>query len=326
MPNGHVCGAIGGTPLVRLGRLFPGSHSAVLAKLEMLNPGGSIKDRVASYIVYEGLQDGSLTPTSHLVESSSGNLGIALAMVSCSMGLRFTCVIDPTIARANIQILRHLGADIDMVDECENGHGSYLHTRIARVHELLETLPEGVWINQYANPRCWQAHYYGIAGELLRQCLRPPAAVVAAVSTTGTLMGLARRLGPQWPGTKFIAVDAAGSVIFGGQSRHRRLPGLGAGRVPEMLEEGLIDRAISVDEQQAAVGCRRLARSEGILAGASSGAVVHAIDLLVRSGDVEGDILAILPDRGERYLDLVYDDRWLEAASREQELLGSRGR
>lgn len=314
-PATDIHAAIGWTPLVRLTNLFCWAPGTVTGKLEMLNPGGSIKDRVASHIVRQGLDDGSLTPDGHLVESSSGNFGIALAMVSRSVGLRFTCVVDPTIARANLRILRHLGATVDMVTEPDAGGEGYLHRRIARVHELLRVLPNAVWVNQYANPRCWQAHYHGIASELLRQCDSPPAAVVAAVSTTGTIMGLVRRLARHWPGTKFIAVDAVGSVIFGGRARRRRLPGVGASRVPEMLDSALVDHVVHVDEFEAARGCRRLARAEGILAGGSSGAAVHAVEQLLSSGEVSGDIVAVLPDRGERYLDLVYDDDWLGAGN-----------
>ncbi|MBW3574579.1 MAG: 2,3-diaminopropionate biosynthesis protein SbnA [Actinobacteria bacterium] len=312
MVHDSVLSCIGTTPLVRLGRLFPSSGHPVIAKLELLNPGGSVKDRPAHFIVEQGLRSGALTHRSHLVESTSGNLGIALAMAARVHGLPFTCVVDPNIAPANLRLLECLGARVEMVleqDEC----GGYLGTRVRRVQELLHSLPDAVWINQYANARNWRAHYHLTAREILADLDGPVDVLVLGISTSGTILGLARRLRLVFPCLRVIAVDAAGSVIFGGHSGPRRIPGLGASRVPELFSPDEIDDVVVVSDREAASGCRSLLAAEGIFAGGSSGAVVAGIEKLIPRLSGPARILTLLADRGERYLDLVYDDEWVAA-------------
>ena len=305
-----VLACVGRTPLVILGRQFPPPGPTVLAKLELMNPSGSMKDRSAAYIVERGLADGSIAPESQLIESSSGNFGIALATAARVHDLDFTCVVDPKTTPANLRILRQLGARVELVTEPDD-HGCYLDARLARVAELCRELPERIWINQYANERSWQAHYHGTAGEILADLDRPLDCLVAPVSTTATLLGLARRLRGTFPRLRVIAVDAAGSVIFGGPPGPRHVPGLGAGRRPELLAPGEIDEVVYVTDREAVAGCRALAASEGILAGGSSGAVVAAIERLRPRLPGHWQVLTVLPDRGDRYLDQVYDDAWV---------------
>ena len=305
-----VLACVGRTPLVILGRQFPPPGPTVLAKLELMNPSGSMKDRSAAYIVERGLADGSIAPESQLIESSSGNFGIALATAARVHDLDFTCVVDPKTTPANLRILRQLGARVELVTEPDD-HGCYLDARLARVAELCRELPNGIWINQYANERSWQAHYHGTAGEILADLDRPLDCLVAPVSTTATLLGLARRLRGTFPRLRVIAVDAAGSVIFGGPPGPRHVPGLGAGRRPELLAPGEIDEVVYVTDREAVAGCRALAASEGILAGGSSGAVVAAIERLRPRLPGHWQVLTVLPDRGDRYLDQVYDDAWV---------------
>lgn len=305
-----VLACVGRTPLVILGRQFPPPGPTVLAKLELMNPSGSMKDRSAAYIVERGLADGSITAESQLIESSSGNFGIALATAARVHDLDFTCVVDPKTTPANLRILRQLGAQVELVTEPDD-HGCYLDARLARVAELCRELPDSIWINQYANERSWQAHYHGTAGEILADLDRPLDCLVAPVSTTATLLGLARRLRGPFPRLRVIAVDAAGSVIFGGPPGPRHVPGLGAGRRPELLAPGEIDEVVYVSDREAVAGCRALAASEGILAGGSSGAVVAAIERLRPRLPGHWQVLTVLPDRGDRYLDQVYDDAWV---------------
>lgn len=316
MVHESVLGCIGATPLVRLNRLFPQERLSVLAKLELCNPGGSIKDRPARYIVEEGLRDGSIPTGAHLIESSSGNLGIALAMVARVYGLQFTCVVDPNIAPANLTILRHLGATVDMVHERDD-QGGYLKSRIRRVHELLEGTAGGIWINQYANRRNWEAHFHQTALEILVDVGDPLDALVVGVSTSGTIMGLSRRLRQVFPRLRVIGVDAVGSVIFGSPAGPRRLPGIGASRVPELLSLEEIDEVVHVSDRESVQGCRDLALKEGIFAGGSSGAVVAAIAKIAASFASDSTIVTLLPDRGDRYLDLVYSDEWVASLARE---------
>jgi len=307
-----IVSCVGRTPLIALSRQFPPPGPAVAAKLEMLNPSGSMKDRSASHILDLGLRQGLITRNTHLLESTSGNFGIALAMVARVRDLSLTCVVDPGITPSNLRILRTLRANIETVtepDEC----GSYLAARIERVRALAESIEESFWVNQYANELNWRAHDEGTGAEILAELDRPIDYLVAPVSTTGTILGVSRCLRRAFPALRVVAVDAIGSVIFGGSPGPRKIPGLGANRVPELLSPGEIDDVIWVSDREAAAGCRELAVSEGILAGGSSGAVVAAIGKLLPQLPSSAEILAILPDRGERYLDLVYDDEWCAA-------------
>jgi cysteine synthase A len=274
-----------------------------------------MKDRSAAYIVEQGLADGTITAATHLVESSSGNFGIALATAARVHDLDFTCVLDPKTTPANLRILQHLGAQVELVTEADP-HGCYLDCRLRRVAALCQEVPGALWINQYANERNWQAHYHGTAGEILADLDRPLDCLVVPVSTTGTILGLARRLRTAFPALHVVAVDAVGSVIFGGPPGPRHLPGLGAGRRPELLGQGEpapgeIDEVVSVSDREAVAGCRSLAATEGILAGGSSGAVVAAIERLRPGLPHHWQVLTVLADRGDRYLDQVYDDEWV---------------
>jgi len=303
---------IGNTPLVYLNRLFPQRDIDVIAKLEYVNPGGSIKDRPARFIIEQGLQDGSIHPgKTHLVESTSGNFGIALSMVARVCDLKLTCVVDPKISKANLKILNQLGAFIEMVREPDD-QGGYLKTRIRRVKELTGEIPHSFWINQYANQLNWQAHYCGTAQEITDQLDKPVHCLVAAVSTTGSILGCARRLRESFPDLKVIAVDALGSAIFGAQSAPRELPGIGSSRVPEILNQEEIDEIIYVNDKESSQGCRDILYQEGIFAGGSSGSVVAAIKKLLPNLPSHYRIVTIFPDRGERYLDMVYDQEWVD--------------
>ncbi|MFF5989904.1 2,3-diaminopropionate biosynthesis protein SbnA [Prauserella flavalba] len=308
-----VFDCVGNTPVVALRRLFPEPGAEVVAKLELLNPSGSMKDRSARYIVESGLRDGSIRAGTRLIESSSGNFGIALAVAARVHGLRFTCVVDPKTTTANLALLHRLGADVELVSEVDDA-GGYLQSRLRRVRELLARAPDAVWVNQYANDRNWQAFYHGTGAELAEQLVRPPDYLFAAVSTTGSILGCSRRLRERFPGLRVVAVDAVGSVIFGGAPGRREIPGIGSSRVPELCSPGEIDQVVHIDDVDAAHGCRELLATEGIFAGGSTGSVVAAIRRTLPSLPRPCRVVAIFPDRGDRYLDLVYDDEWLAAA------------
>jgi len=313
MVSASIIECIGGTPLVRLRRLFNGGPQ-VYAKLELLNPGGSVKDRPARYIIERGLRDGTIAPGATIVESSSGNFAIALAMAARIYELEFVAVVDPRIAPLNLRILRQLGARVEMVER-PDPYGGYLHTRLERVRELLAEIPGAYWLDQYANALNAQCHYDGIGTEIVEALgtEEPVDAFVAAVSTSATLMGAARRLREAYPGIRVVAVDAQGSVIFGGPASRRSLPGIGSSRTPELLCPEEVDEVIYVDDYDSARGCRELLRGEGILAGGSSGAVIAAVQQVAAALPPSARIATVLPDRGERYMDLVYDDAWVEA-------------
>lgn len=308
-----LASCVGNTPLVRLDRCFPDSNREVLAKLEMLNPAGSMKDRPARFIIEHGLKNGILRPGMRLVESTSGNLGIALATMTRLYGLHFTAVVDPKTTPTNLRLLTTVGADVEMVTEPDQ-HGGYLGTRVAKAKQLASEGSDTVWVNQYANELNWRSYYETIGVELIQALEQAHTSVdylVAPVSTSGSILGLSRRLRERFPHLQVIAVDAVGSVIFGTPAGPREIPGYGASRVPEILEPSEIDRVVHVNDLQAAAGCRRLVATEGILAGGSSGAAIAAIDLVIDELPAGSRVVTLLPDRGERYLDMVFDDDWL---------------
>lgn len=304
-----IANCIGNTPIVRLSRIFGNQDVRVYAKLELLNPGGSVKDRPAKFIIEQGLRDGSIPKGAHLIESTSGNLGVALAMMSRVYNLQLTCVVDPNISKTNLEIMKLYGAHIEMVTE-RDACGGYLETRIARVKSLLQEKQSGVWINQYANVRNWQSHYHGEGEELLKQLPECPDYLVMGVSTSGTILGIARRLREAYPELKVIGVDALGSMLFGNKPGKRFLPGIGASRVPELLAKEEIDDVIYASDLESCESCLDLVKDEGIFAGGSSGSVVAAIKKLIPHIPKGSCIATLFPDRGDRYMDLVYNAEW----------------
>lgn len=319
MTHESVLDCVGTTPLVRLQRCFPHPEWEVLAKLEMLNPCGSMKDRPARYIVDQGLRDGTLAPGMRMVESTSGNLGVALAVAARTRGLSFTAVVDPNTSPANLRLLDLFGADVDMVTDQDEA-GGYLHTRVRRAQAHAASSPDVVWVNQYANEYNWRAYYETLGAEILQQVDGPIDYLVAPVSTTGSLLGTARRLREAHPGLTVVAVDAVGSVIFGSPPAQRRIPGFGASRVPEIFNRGDVDEVIHVADPGSTAGCRRLVETEGLLAGGSSGAVVTALEELLGRHPGPARVMTWLPDRGERYLDTIYDDAWAAELKGEADL------
>jgi len=300
---------VGNTPIVRLNALFPGRD--IIAKLEMLNPIGSIKDRPAKYIIEKLLSDGTISEGTRIIESTSGNLGIAVAAMARVYNLRFTSVVDPNISKINLEILKKFGADIDMVTTKDH-NGGYLETRINRVRHLVKTLSNSFWINQYGNDLNWQAHYHCTGTEILEQVDDVPIDyLVLAVSTTGTILGVSRRLKKKYPNMKVIAVDAVGSVISGSPPGPRFIPGIGASRVPELYSASDIDEFIHVTDLEAIQGCRDLLEHEAIFAGGSSGSVMAGLGKILHEIQKHARIFTLLPDRGERYLDTVYRKNWL---------------
>lgn len=306
---------IGNTPLVELELPFSRDIFRIFAKLEMFNPGGSIKDRPALHMVKQALQSGKINQSVHLIESSSGNLAIAMAMIAQQMKLKFTAVIDPNITSTNRSLIESYGASIDLVTE-KDEEGGYLHTRIRRVQTLLREVPNSVWLNQYANPDNPAAHYHGAGAEIVSEMPVEPTHAFICVSTCGTIMGLTRRLREAWPKIRIIAVDIAGSVIFGPSRDRRRIPGIGASRIPEQLDSSEIDEVVLVNDFESVEACRLLVREEGLLAGGSSGSVIAAIRKLAPQLPRDAVVITVLPDRGERYLDSVYDPDWLPVQER----------
>ncbi|MET9416918.1 2,3-diaminopropionate biosynthesis protein SbnA [Streptomyces klenkii] len=308
-----ILSTIGATPLVELVRLFPDSPIRVYAKLEGFNPAGSIKDRPALSMLGDLIRTGDLVPgESVVVESSSGNLGIGLAQVCRYYGLRFICVVDPRANKQNIGIMRALGAEVEMVTEPDRESGDYLPARVARVRDLTLTVPGAYWPNQYGNSLNALAHRTTMR-EIDEALPGSLDYLICSASSCGTLRGCADYIRAHRLPVEIVAVDALGSAIFDPSPPRvsRLLPGHGASTRPPLHTPDLADSVVHVGDLDCVTGCRRLAATEAILAGGSSGAVVSALDGLSHVIPDGSTCVMVLPDRGERYLSTIYNDAWV---------------
>ncbi|MEW2131118.1 2,3-diaminopropionate biosynthesis protein SbnA [Streptomyces sp. NPDC005435] len=280
----------------------------LMLKIEGLNPAGSIKLKAAVGLLEDLESRGVLHPGGRLIESSSGNLGIALSSVCAARGYRFTCVADPNTATTSIRLMRAYGAEVVIIDR-RDANGGFLQSRIDHIHDRLREDPGLVWPNQYANAANPQAHYRRTAPALLKE--REVDVLFIGAGTTGTLMGCAEYVREHSPGTRIVAVDAVGSVTFGSPPGRRHIPGLGTSRRPEIFRDGLVDEVVMVPESETVRMCRRLATGRGILAGGSTGSVLAAVAARSHTIAQGASVVAISPDLGERYLDTIYDDDWV---------------
>ncbi|MFF4404877.1 2,3-diaminopropionate biosynthesis protein SbnA [Streptomyces sp. NPDC001262] len=306
-----ILDAVGNTPLVELSNLFPGFGSRIFVKMERFNPGGSIKDRSALSMLMDGIHNGSLVPgRSVVVESSSGNLAIGIAQICRYFGIGFICVVDAKTTRQNLALLSAYGAEVEVVRTPHPETGEYLDARLARVRELVATVPGAYWPNQYANPLNPRAH---------RETMREIAEALdgrvdylfAPVSTFGTLRGCAEYIAQHSMDTTVVAVDAVGSAIFGQPPARRLIPGHGASVPPALLDPSCADQVVHVDDLDCIVACRRLVLREGILAGGSSGAAAAALWKTAGRIPDGSRCVLVFPDGGDRYIDTVYSDDWV---------------
>lgn len=304
-----VLDCIGQTPLIRLRRYLDDEKVELFAKVESGNPGGSAKDRPAKRMLEHAIQLGQLNERSTVIESSSGNMGIGLAQACRYHGLRFICVVDPHAQQQNISIMRALGADVRVVEE--RARGSYLTARLQRVQELLTETANSFWPNQYANLQNPFAHLTGTIREIDLATGGNIDYLFVAASSTGTAQGCRDYLRKHGRRTKVIVVDAVGSVLFGGASGHRMIPGLGAGHEPELAKGQTFDEVRRVSDLDCVIGCRRAARREAILFGGSAGGVLEVVRSM--QSQLRGKrSVAILHDSGTRYLDTVFSNDWVE--------------
>jgi N-(2-amino-2-carboxyethyl)-L-glutamate synthase len=285
--------------------------SPLQLKCEGFNFAGSIKLKAAAEMVDAAIRDGHLTDESVLVESSSGNLGVALSMIAASRGLRFLCITDPRCNLSTRRLMEAFGSRVHLVTE-PAVMGGFLGARIDYVQRLCASDRRYVWLNQYANPGNWRAHYRTTAPAIARHFPDLDVLFVGA-GTTGTLMGCARFFRTWERPVRVIAVDAVGSVTFGGPPGRRMIPGLGTSVRPALLDESYIDEIVRVEECDTVRACHRMAR-RGFLFGGSTGTVVSGAARWLAAHDTDGvTAVAIAPDLGERYLDTLYQSKWVEA-------------
>jgi cysteine synthase A len=284
-------------------------HSLFL-KCEGFNFAGSIKLKAAAEMVEAAEQEGRLTPDSVLIESSSGNLGVALSMLAASKGYRFLCVTDSRCNLSTRRLMEALGSRVHIIAE-PDPVGGFLGARIDYVRRICASDARYVWLNQYTNEENWKAHSRRTAPAIARHYPRLDVLFVGA-GTTGTLMGCARYFREWVRPVHIVAVDAVGSVTFGDTPGRRMIPGLGTSVPPPLLDESFVDEVVHVEEADTIRACHRMA-SRGFLFGGSTGTVVSgAMSWLAQHDTPDLTAVAIAPDLGERYLDTVYQTNWLQ--------------
>lgn len=291
---------IGNTPLVRLNRIAAGLPGRVAAKLESFNPMSSVKDRIGNNMILSAEKSGCIAPgKTTIVEPTSGNTGIALAMVCAARGYRLILTMPETMSLERRKILKALGAQLVLTEGPKGMNGA-----IARAKEILEETPDSFMPQQFENPANPEIHRLTTAEEIWRDTDGGVDIFVSGVGTGGTITGVSEVIKPRKPSFKAVAVEPVHSpVLSGGQPGPHKIQGIGAGFVPAVLNTGIIDEIIQVTNDEAMAAARRLAREEGILGGVSSGANVHAaLQVAAREENAGRLIVTVICDTGERYL------------------------
>jgi N-(2-amino-2-carboxyethyl)-L-glutamate synthase len=282
----------------------------LFAKLEYVNPVGSIKDRAAYWILKRAAERGEIGDDTTVIESSSGNFASALAAFTHLMGLRFIPVIDPNISGTYESFLRRMCPTVVKVENRDDT-GGFLKTRLEMVEHLCATTPNAYWTNQYGNLDAMEAHYELTAGEICAQFESLDLAFIG-VSTAGTIAGVSRRLKERYPRIRIVAVDTEGSVIFGGAPRKRHIPGIGSSIVPQLLAYAKVDDVVLISERDAVDACQELLTTHGLFVGGSSGSAFAAVKRHASrmAGTRRPTVLFLCADRGTPYLDTVFDATW----------------
>src|SRR5438105_6338181 len=305
-----ILDAIGDTPLVRLSRIGAGLTPQLVAKVESLNPGGSIKDRVALALIEAAERDGSLKPGGTIVEPTSGNTGTGLAIAARLKGYRVIAVLPDKMSKEKIDLLRAYGAEVVVAPTDVPPDSPQSYYRVA--DRLTAEIPGAFQPNQYFNQANPQAHYHSTGPELWEQTAGRVTHLVAGVGTGGTVTGTARYLRERQPDLVVVGADPEGSIYSGGDVHPYLVEGVGEDFWPETFDTSVVDRWIQVSDRDAFVTTRWLAQVEGILAGGSGGLAVHAaLKLAAEVEDPDALLVVIVPDGGRSYLSKVLSDSWM---------------
>jgi cysteine synthase A len=304
-----ILSRLGKTPLVRVISTDLDQVN-LYAKLESYNPTGSMKDRSASYIIQKLLNSGEINKDTVLIESSSGNFGIALSAYCKKFGLQFYCVVDPNISATNEYLIANLSTKMIKVDKVDK-NGGYLLSRIEKVKELHEEIQNSYWVNQYGNPYNAEAYRETLGKEICND-MDTIDYIFLGVSSGGTITGVSQKVKEIFPRAKVIAVDTVGSVIFGGVPQKRYIPGIGSSMVPDILQHAKIDEVVMVDETIAVEMCHELLQQQCLFVGGSSGSVYAGIKKYFEGKvfNKKPNVVAVFADRGDRYMDTIYNEEW----------------
>lgn len=297
----NVLGLIGGTPLVELGAMVreAGAKARVIAKLESFNPAGSAKDRIAAAMVEAAEKSGVLKSGATIIEPTSGNTGVGLALVSAVKGYHLILTMPETMSIERRNLVKAYGASVVLTPGAEGMKGA-----IAKANALRDEIPGSVILQQFENPANPEAHYRTTGEEIWKDTDGEVDIFVAGVGTGGTVSGVGKRLKEHKASVKVVAVEPASSpVLSGGQPGGHKIQGIGAGFVPKTYDAAVVDQVVPVSNEDAFSASRNIARSEGILVGISSGAALKAaLDLAAKEENAGKTIVVLLPDTGERYL------------------------
>ncbi|HYY49188.1 MAG TPA: cystathionine beta-synthase [Thermoplasmata archaeon] len=314
---GSILEIIGNTPLVKLPRITDGLECLVLAKLEMMNPGGSVKDRIAGPMIRDAEETGLLRPGGTVVEPTSGNTGLGLAMVSAIRGYRAVFTMPDKMSREKIDLLKALGARVVTTPTAVPPDHPESYYKVAeRIHR---DTPNSILPNQYANQANPQAHYETTGPEIWRDTDGKVTHFVCGMGTGGTISGVGRYLKEKDPKVRIIGVDPLGSILKDYfykkeiiKSHTYKIEGIGEDFIPKSTWFDAIDEIVKVADKEAYLMTRRLAREEGILAGSSSGAAVVAARRIAETLPRDSVLVVLLPDTGERYLSKAHNEEWLK--------------
>lgn len=316
-PRGSVLETIGWTPLVRLRRLAEGLRTPVYLKLESLNPGGSVKDRIGVAIVDAAEREGSLHPGGTIVEGTAGNTGVALAMVAAVRGYGCVFTVPDKMSREKVQLLRAFGAEVVIVPTVPPDHPQHYGT-VAR--RIADERPGAVLADQFYNPANPAAHEATTGPEIWEQTSGAVTHFVASAGTGGTITGVGRYLKARNPAVRVIGGDPVGSVYAHYkrtgelvEGERYKVEGVGNDKIPGTLDMDVVDDIRTVDDGTSFRMARRITREEGLLAGGSTGLIVSvALEVAAEVDDPGACVVALFCDTGERYLSKLYDDAWME--------------
>ncbi len=305
-----ILSTVGNTPIVRLGRLGRGLNVELLAKCEFMNPGGSVKDRIGIRMLLDAEKQGRIKPGDTLIEPTSGNTGIGIALAGAVRGYRVIITMPEKMSREKQVVLEALGAEIIRTPTEAAWDAPESHIGVAR--RLKQVIPNAHILDQYSNPSNPQAHIDGTGSEIVEQCDGKLDACVMTAGTGGTITGVARVLKAKIPGCQIIGVDPEGSILAGpGPIRSYKVEGIGYDFIPDVLDTKLVDRWVKSNDRDSFRVARQLIRQEGLLVGGSGGAAVWAGMQIAKDFKPGARILCLLADSIRNYLTKFVDDRWL---------------